>query len=131
LLFNSWPFFVLLGVTFALYHLPGLRRLQVPILIVASFVFYGAHQPALLVLLIASIVVNAVASHRVYYGPRERERIWAITGVTVNLGILVFFKYSGLLYRTFVSATPHDRIGEFFVTLPLPIPTTCVPRPSG
>ncbi|HEX9104638.1 MAG TPA: MBOAT family O-acyltransferase, partial [Polyangia bacterium] len=121
MLFNSWPFFVLLGVTFALYYLPGLARLQVPILIAASFVFYGAHRPVLLLLLIASIVINALASHRIYYGAPSRQRAWAVAGVTVNLGILLFFKYSGLLYRTFVSAAPHDAVGQFFVTLPLPI----------
>ncbi len=121
MLFNSWLFFAFLGITFALYYLPGLARLQVPILIAASFVFYGAHRPILLLLLIASILVNAVASHRIYYGARSRQRAWAVAGVTVNLGILVFFKYSGLLYRTFVSASANGSIGELLVTLPLPI----------
>jgi alginate O-acetyltransferase complex protein AlgI len=121
MLFNSWPFFILLGVTLALYYLPALARLQVPILIAASFVFYGAHRPILLLLLVASILVNAVASWRIYYDAPSRRRMWAVLGVAVNLGILVFFKYSGLLYRTFVSATPTDAIGRMLVTLPLPI----------
>jgi alginate O-acetyltransferase complex protein AlgI len=121
LLFNSWSFVVLLTVTWTLYYLPPFGRLQIPILVAASFVFYGAHKPILLLLLIASIFINAVTSHRVYYGPPRWRRAWAAAGVGTNLGILLFFKYSGLFYRTFISATPTDHIGAWLLTLPLPI----------
>ncbi|AFC32975.1 membrane bound O-acyl transferase MBOAT family protein [Paenibacillus mucilaginosus 3016] len=52
MLFNSWEFFVLLLITFGLYYIPALQKLQIPILIAASLVFYGYHQPVLLLLLL-------------------------------------------------------------------------------
>jgi alginate O-acetyltransferase complex protein AlgI len=46
---------------------------------------------------------------------------WAILGVGTNLGVLLFFKYSGLLYRTLMRPDPDDRIGELILSIPLPI----------
>ena len=122
MLFNSLEFFTLLSVTFGIYYLPFFRSRQVLVLLIASFVFYGRHQPALLALLCLSILVNALSSYFVYYGNPERRVKWASLGVIVNLGILILFKYSGLLYQTFFTPTsePHS-FAERLIHLPLPI----------
>ena len=60
MLFNSFEFVILVAVTLLLYYLPIARTWQVVILIVSSFVFYGSHEPWLLLLLIASVTINAV-----------------------------------------------------------------------
>ena len=121
MLFNSVEFFVLLAVTFSLYYVPGLRRFQVLILLISSFVFYGIHQPALLLLLLLSIFVNALSSYFVFYGAPKRRLPWALLGVIVNLGILIVFKYSGLLIRTLGIGAPAGSIAQILITLPLPI----------
>jgi alginate O-acetyltransferase complex protein AlgI len=106
---------------FPLYYWTPLRRFQVALLLGASLVFYGYHEPALLLLLIASIAINAISSYWVTFGRPDRRLAWAVLGVVTNLGVLVFFKYSGLIYRTLLHPTPGDRIGDFILSIPLPI----------
>lgn len=122
MLFNSWEFLVFLAATLFLYYLPPLRRFQLPLLIAASFVFYGFHAPWLLLLLVVSITLNAVASYQVYFDAPERARLWSVLGVVLNLAILAFFKYSGLLYTTLTGGQgSSDGLGHFLTTIPLPI----------
>ncbi|AEI45239.1 membrane bound O-acyl transferase MBOAT family protein [Paenibacillus mucilaginosus 3016] len=119
MLFNSWEFFVLLLITFGLYYIPALQKLQIPILIAASLVFYGYHQPVLLLLLMLSILINAVSSYGVFYGRKEQRLLWASLGVVVNLAILAFFKYSSLVYQSLFG---HEGdIALWLSGLPLPL----------
>jgi alginate O-acetyltransferase complex protein AlgI len=120
LLFNSWAFVTLVAIVFPTYYLPAFRRLQVPLLLAASLVFYGYSQPALLALLVFSIAINAVSSYFVTFGASSRRLAWAVLGVATNLAVLVFFKYSGLIYRT-LGGDQSDAIGEFILSIPLPI----------
>ncbi len=119
MLFNSWPFFALVVVTFALYYARPLRRLQAPILIAASFVFYAANDAWLLLLLIGSIAINVMASHLVMHGRPERRLFHATAGVALNLAVLAAFKYGPLIGRSFFPEA--SSIGQFLIGLPLPI----------
>ena len=121
MLFNSWPFVALVAIVFPLYYWKPLQRLQVPLLLAASLIFYGYHEPKLLLLLIASIAINAISSYWVMFGRPSRRLAWAILGVGTNLAVLLFFKYSGLLYQTLMRPEPGDRVGEFILSIPLPI----------
>ncbi len=47
MLFNSFPFLILVLLTSSFYYLPKFQTAQVPILIVASFVFYAWSSPSL------------------------------------------------------------------------------------
>jgi len=127
MLFTSFEFFVLVLLTFCVYYLPGLRTFQVPLLIVASFLFYAWSSPALLLLLIASILLNVLTSFKVARSDTKRSRLtWAFSGVAVNLLVLGLFKYSGLFTGFFVNLfgltpTPEDRLIHLLLTLPLPV----------
>lgn len=118
MLFNSVPFLLLLLPTLLLYYLPFMRRYQLHILILSSFIFYAYNMPWLLLLLMASLAINTAASHAVVFGDPARRRHYATLGVVVNLGLLVFFKYSPLIGRTFL---PGTGIGEFLLSIPLPV----------
>ncbi|GAB4031084.1 MBOAT family O-acyltransferase [Spirosoma gilvum] len=119
MLFTSFNFFVLVLLTFILYYLPLLNRWQVPILILASLVFYSVNQADLLWLLLLSVSINIVSSYLVIYGRPDWRRFYAIWGVVANLSILCFFKYGPLLSRTFL---PLDSsLAETLVALPLPV----------
>jgi len=120
MLFNSFPFVALLLATFVLYYLPFMRRWQLYVLTAASFVFYAWEQPVLLFLLLASIAINAVTSYFIATDSVSRQRFWAVTGVALNLGLLLFFKYSPLFANTFAGGAKTS-IGHFLVTIPLPI----------
>jgi alginate O-acetyltransferase complex protein AlgI len=123
MLFNSFPFILLVGVTMALFYLPGLARMQTFTLIAASLFFYAYGQPALVLLLLASILINAVTSYFVLNRSNAfSRRMWAATGVSLNLLVLFFFKYGPLAARTLgLDTAPSGSIGHFLVTLPLPI----------
>jgi alginate O-acetyltransferase complex protein AlgI len=120
MLFNSWGFLLFASVLFVLYYLPLMRRIQVGLLTLASLFFYGYGEPKLVLLLIASILVNGLASYRIVNGEAARRRFWMAIGVAVNLGILVFFKYSGLLWRTF-GGGGESELGRWITNIPLPI----------
>lgn len=120
MLFNSIPFALLVAVTFALYYLPFMRRWQIHLLTAASFVFYAYEQPVLLLLLLASIAINVVTSYFVAFDRASRQRLWAVLGVSLNLGLLLFFKYSPLFAKSFLGGA-NTSIGHFLTTIPLPI----------
>ena len=122
MLFNSFPFLFFLAITLFAYYLPLLRLHQPLVLIAASFVFYAYGQPVLLLLLIASIAINVITSYQVAVSGTGRRKLWAILGVTLNLAVLLVFKYSPLVARTFFTdiSTPSS-VGNFLVTMPLPI----------
>src|SRR5690606_11694558 len=72
----------------------------------------------LLLLLLLSVGINIWASHAVEYGRPEMRKIYATLGVLLNLAILIFFKYSPLIGRSFFDGTS---VGEFLVMIPLPV----------
>ena len=120
MLFTSLIFLELVSITFILYYLPPLYKLQIPLLIVSSLLFYAYYQPILVLLLLFSVSINVVSSYFIVYGKVERQKFYAYSGVILNLSILLFFKYSPLIAKSFFSVTPGS-FGEFFITLPLPI----------
>ena len=123
MLFTSLPFLILLGITLFLYYVPFLQRAQVLLLIAASFVFYAYSKPWLLLILILSCTINAVSSYGIFRSTGwPARRAWAVLGVGVNLGLLLFFKYSRLLFESFGGNTHELRgVGGFLLTIPLPI----------
>jgi alginate O-acetyltransferase complex protein AlgI len=120
MLFNSMAFTALVAVTFLLYYLPFMRLWQVHVLIAASFIFYSYEQPVLLLLLLASILINVVTSYFIAMDRPSRHRLWAVLGVSLNLGLLLFFKYGPLFAKSFLGGDSTS-IGHFLLTIPLPI----------
>jgi alginate O-acetyltransferase complex protein AlgI len=123
MLFNSWTFALFLPLVFALHYANRRAAWQVGVLIVASFAFYGWHTPWLVVLLILSTGVNALAAQGLMSahitGTRRRGILVAALGF--NLGALAFFKYAGLLVRTLVPDSLRASMPGWFAEIPLPI----------
>lgn len=117
MLFNSWMFVGLVLTTLLVYYLPMMKKLQVYVLLVSSFVFYAYDSLGLLILLLASGFINAISS----YGARfwNRPRLYATIGVVINLILLASFKYGGLISNSFLDTS--DGIGKLLCTLPLPL----------
>ncbi|MFZ5570648.1 MAG: MBOAT family O-acyltransferase [Thermodesulfobacteriota bacterium] len=112
---------ILVLITLVVYYQPISRtfNLQPIILILASFIFYAVNRPVLLLLLLSSIAINILVSYKIAASP-DKYRKWITgLGVAANLSLLAFFKYSPLIGKTFF--TPSDSIGEFLLTIPLPI----------
>ncbi|UFH54596.1 MBOAT family protein [Spirosoma sp. KNUC1025] len=114
MLFNSFIFLGLLLITFILYYTPALSRFQILILILSSLVFYAYNQPALVLLLLSSALINVLTSYYVANLVGNRRKYIATVGVVLNLSILAFFKYGALLESTLIDT-------NFLVNIPLPI----------
>ncbi len=120
MLFTSIPFLVLVLITLLLYYTPPLRSWQVFLLTLASFIFYSWEAPILVILLVFSITINVVTSYYISRGNPAHQKLWAILGVALNLGALLFFKYSPMFARTLFGGD-HGSVGHFLMTIPLPI----------
>lgn len=91
--FNSLQYAAFLPIVLLIYwQLP--RRPQNVVLLVASYVFYGAFDWRFLGLLCLSTVTDYTVGRllEVTEDPRRRKQIFAVS-LCVNLGILGFFKY--------------------------------------
>ncbi|MEP0887393.1 hypothetical protein NDI53_04070 [Leptolyngbya sp. NM3-A1] len=110
----------MVAIAFGLYYSTKKQKLQILILIIASFIFYAWNFPALLLLLLLSIAINAISSYGITTtGDKNLRKIYATLGVVLNLAILGFFKYSPLIGHTFFE--DKSTIGQFLVSIPLPI----------
>lgn len=119
MLFNTPAFVLLLVVTFAIFYVPALRKQQLTILIISSLVFYASDKPEFVALLLVSAFINVIVSYFVVYGKTQYRKILSILGLVLNIGILIFFKYSPLISETLFS--PESSIGAFLLYMPLPI----------
>ena len=117
MLFNSWIFVSLVISTMLAYYAPVVRRWQLYVLLTASLIFYAYDSMPLLVLLLLSAAINAVASYGAVY--LKRPRMYATFGVILNIAILTLFKYGGLLSDTFFDV--NSGVGHILTTIPLPL----------
>jgi len=119
MMFNSFIFVGLVLITFFIYYIPKTAKFQQQVLIFSSLIFYAYNRPILVLLLLISVSINVISSYYIVYGGPKYKKAFAILGVSLNLLILCFFKYSPLFANTFLDRT--SSIGEFLLTIPLPI----------
>lgn len=122
MLFNSLEFIFLVIFTSIFYYNKNLIKNQIHILIISSFIFYAYGQPYLLLLLFISASINAIVSYKVYFeNIQKRKKLYAIGGVIFNIAVISFFKYSPLFGTIISDFNVLGGVGEFLVTVPLPI----------
>ncbi|MBC7520890.1 MAG: MBOAT family protein [Sandarakinorhabdus sp.] len=101
MIFNSLTFFVFLAIVIPLYwQLPRTPRLL--LLLLASAIFYGFWRFDFLALLFASITFDYF-SGLIIAGAASpaRRKLFLAASVTINLSVLVFFKYFYFLADSF------------------------------
>jgi len=93
MLFNTLTFVGFFAVVFGLYLLLSHRR-QNALLLVSSYIFYGAWDYRFLLLLMLSTCIDYAVGLMIdkQETPEKRKR-WLIISLITNLGILGFFKY--------------------------------------
>jgi alginate O-acetyltransferase complex protein AlgI len=71
------------------------RRAAIGWLAIASIVFYAQWNPAFVLLLLGSILVNYLISRRIAATAQQprRQSLWLWLGILANLGALAYFKY--------------------------------------
>jgi len=123
-LFSSWNFLVyflpitVLGFALIPFRWEIARKLW---LVAASFVFYGYWKLEYVPLLAGSILFNyAIAEGMVRLHSTRGARWLLIAGVTANLLLLGYFKYTNFTVHFFSWITQRD-LGQFNIILPLAI----------
>lgn len=103
MLFNSLTFVVFFVVVLGLYFAGGGWRARKTILLVASYVFYAAWNPPLVLLLWLSTLVDWFCGKALWKaeGARRRRILLGVSLLT-NLGLLGYFKYGGFVLENFV-----------------------------
>jgi len=104
-LFNSLTFVVFFAAVLGLYNLPIGWRAKKWILLLASYLFYAAWNPPLILLLWLSTLIDWYAGGTIARSQNPFVRRLALAFSLVgNLGMLAFFKYGGFLLENFTAA---------------------------
>src|SRR5213082_586551 len=102
MLFNSLTFVVFFLVVLAAYW--GMRSWEARknLLLVASYIFYGAWNPPFAALLFCTTALDFYLGKKMGRIESARERrVWLWISVAVNLSMLGFFKYGNFLLENF------------------------------
>lgn len=106
-LFSSYEFlFGFLPVTWLVHAVlrgVGLPRVGLLWLLIASVFFYGWWDPRYVPLIVGSMVCNYTLGRRV--AASARPRAWLFGGITLNLGLLAYFKYARFFADTLATVT--------------------------
>src|SRR3954471_5570458 len=102
MLFNSLIFVVFFALVVGGYWSLPSWNARKNLLLVASYVFYGAWNPPFAVLLFATTALDFFLGARIAKAatPATR-RAWMVVSVAVNLSMLGFFKYGNFLLENF------------------------------
>ena len=103
MVFASHSFLAFLAIVLLIYWFVGRQHegLGKPLLIVASFIFYGYWIPAYLILLTVSILFNHAIARAVLQRPAPGlKRALTALGIVLNLALIGFYKYAVFLVES-------------------------------
>ena len=120
MVFSSLEFLcIFLPTVFLLYTVIPVHRVRNGLLIVFSLVFYAYGEPVYVLLMIASSLANYLCA--LWIGKTgSKKKLPLVIAVVINLGTLVFFKYTGMLVTAF-NAVTHLAIPVPAIALPIGI----------
>ena len=104
MLFNSLSYLIFLPIVFILYWTIKSERYrwQNILLIIASYIFYGAWDYRFLFLLIFSTSLDYFTGLKIFQvQSKKRKKIWLLISIIINLGFLGFFKYYNFFIESF------------------------------
>jgi alginate O-acetyltransferase complex protein AlgI len=102
MLFNSLTFVVFFAVVVAAYWSMRSWTLRKNLLVVASYLFYGAWNPPFAALLFSTTAMDFWLGARIAKAKgHHSRRVWLVASVCMNLSMLGFFKYGNFLLENF------------------------------
>lgn len=134
MLFTSFAFVGLVLVCLGLYYVaprllaepedrPRLRTVQTSLLVLTSFVFYAFNRPVLALLLLFSVLMNAVVAWLLVSARTSevfKTRALAV-GIVANLAVLACFKYAALFAEFLLPSALEGDVLPALRGIPLPI----------
>lgn len=121
MVFSSLTFwFIYLPVVLISYYVTPKKARNV-VLFIVSLAFYGWGEPVYILLMLGTILINYVAGYLISKAEdKGRKKLWLILSLVLNLGFLVFFKYSGMIVNT-LNLLPFININFTAPALPIGI----------
>jgi D-alanyl-lipoteichoic acid acyltransferase DltB (MBOAT superfamily) len=101
MLFNSLTFIVFYVIVTTLYWSLSGWNLRKNLLVVASYIFYGAWNPPFAALLFSTTAMDFWLGRQIGKAAPNRKRRWLVASVCMNLSMLGFFKYGNFLLQNF------------------------------
>src|SRR5437660_1302753 len=102
MLFNSLTFVVFFTLVVFLYWSIRSWTARKNLLVVASYIFYGAWNPPFAALLFSTTAMDFWLGARIARTKgRHSRRLWLVASVCMNLSMLGFFKYGNFLLENF------------------------------
>jgi len=101
MLFNSLTFVVFFAVVVTLYWSMRSWNARKNLLVVASYIFYGAWNPPFAALLFSTTAMDFWLGSRIAKAKGHSRRVWLVASVCMNLSMLGFFKYGNFLLENF------------------------------
>lgn len=124
MLFNSAGFFLFMLAVWIVHWTVGGRSAlrQNLVLLAASAVFYGLVDMGGLVMLLVGALINWAIALRIASLPEGPERSrWFWAGITLDLGLLVWFKYAGFLVEGLADLLSRLGLGTGTLEILLPL----------
>ena len=108
MLFNSLTFVVFFAVVVTAYWSVRSWNVRKNLLVVASYIFYGAWNPPFAALLFSTTAMDFWLGSRIARAKgRHSRRMWLVASVCMNLSMLGFFKYGNFLLQNFQWLLAH------------------------
>src|SRR2546422_1679403 len=102
MLFNSLTFVVFFVIVVTLYWSIGSWTARKNLLVVASYIFYGAWNPPFAALFFPPTAMDFWLGRQIGKAKGSRaKRAWLVASVCMNLSMLGFFKYGNFLLQNF------------------------------
>src|SRR6187397_2472475 len=102
MLFNSLTFVVFFVLVVTLYWSIHSWQARKNLLVVASYIFYGAWNPPFAALLFGTTAMDFWLGRQMGKAATPRsKRVWLVASVCMNLSMLGFFKYGNFLLENF------------------------------
>lgn len=99
--FSSLTFIsVFLPAVFIIYYIIPSTKIQNGLLIIASLLFYAYGEPVYVLLMICSGLFNYLSALGIDRCANGKKRILLSLNAVINVGCLIFFKYTGMLLTT-------------------------------
>ncbi len=119
MVFSSLTFwFIYLPVVLLSYYVTP-RKARNIVLFIVSLAFYGWGEPVYILLMLFTIMVNYVSGFLIEKS-ENHKKLWLVLSVVVNIGLLMFFKYSGMIVST-LNLLPFVNINFAAPSLPIGI----------
>lgn len=122
MVFSSIPFlFYFLPLFLIIYYIVPFKAKNM-VLLIFSLIFYGWGEPVYISLLVISSVIDYINGRLIekFDGKRNKQRMFLIVSVVMNIGLLSVFKYSDLLIST-VNSITGSNISLLNIALPIGI----------